>query len=94
MKHKLSILSYGGAVLMLLLLIGMGAIQVNSNFLKYGLSYEVVTIIEGEETRITQSLSMNLAFIGFLVWITYLLILPLMDYVKDSRTSKESTQIC
>ena len=94
MKHKLSILSYGGAVLMLLLLIGMGAIQINSNFLKYGSSYEVVTIIEGEETRITQSLSMNLAFIGFLVWIFYLLLLPLIDYVKDSRTSKESTQIC
>jgi len=69
----------------------MGTIQVIENTKKYGTSYEVVTITNGDETRTTMTVWVNVAFLVFLSLIIYLLTLPLVDLeLILKRLQKES----
>jgi len=57
----------------------MGTVQVVLNTRKYGLTYTVITITNGDESRTNMTIWVNVTFLVFLSLIIYLLTIALSE---------------
>ena len=89
MNNRLYFVLSSGTIILLSLMVIMGTIQVIENTRKYGYSYDVITIIEGKETRTTMTVWVNVAFLVFLSMIVYLLSVPLTYYYKNIKKKED-----
>jgi len=74
MNKKLKILIYGVTILLLTATVIAGILYTIENFQKYGLNYEVTTIIQGVETVTIERASTNIFAFAFITWIIVLLV--------------------
>ena len=72
-------------IIILSLSVVIGLVQVRDNLRNYGMTYEVITITNGDETRTTMSIWTNVVFLLFLCVVIYLLVLPLIEQFEESR---------
>lgn len=85
MKSRIMNLLNISTIVLLLMLVGMSVVQVVQDTRRYGFSYEVITIIDGDWRFTQMNVGITIGFIGFLSLILFLLSYPYMVNIKEIK---------
>ena len=95
MRHRLLLILHVLTIIMLGLTSGVGSIQTLKDYMRYGQSYQVTTIIEGVSVTETVDMSSKIAGLMFVAWLTMLLtvllFVPNMPEKKEAAEARVST---